>query len=663
MTYASDVRAAEFDVRILIVEDERLLAEELRERLTAIGATVVGSVVTGPQAIETAEQTRPDLVLMDIRLRGDMDGIEAATRITTALGTPIIFLTAHSDQMTVERAKAASPCGYLLKPLQEHELRVTLSLALHRCRLERDLRASEQRFLTTLSSIGDAVVATDVDGRVTFVNPVAAQLTGWTREAAQGRPVEQVVPVIREGDHTRLRQPAITAMASRQVEALPEPVLLVTREGGTRLVEHSAAPIADGPEVRGAVLVFRDVSERRQQEDAARSAELRRHEAQKLEAVGRLAGGVAHDVNNMMQVVTGYADLLLSQLPEGDPNRGLVEELKQAGDRTAGITRQLLSFSRHRIARPQLADVDELLTSLEGLIAQVLPPRIAVRRLTHASRASIRVDPGQFEQIVLNLVLNARDAMPRGGTLTLESTVTALDAGWCADDDHQLPAGEYVLVTVTDTGAGVAPEISARIFEPFFSTKADGHGAGLGLAVVRDMVRAAGGQVLLGSAPGHGTSFKLYFPRAGAREDVPMPPAEGSKGRELHAVGAPVVLLAEDEEAVRSLARTLLQQHGYTVLAACDGEDALSVAAAHPGRIDVLLTDVVMPRLGGRELAQRLAALRPDMGTLFMSGYTADTVLQQGIMRDGVAFLQKPFKGQHLLAAVRDVLTHPPVRL
>jgi len=663
MTFTSDVCAAEFDVRILIVEDERLLAEELRERLTAIGATVVGSVVTGPQAIEAAQRTRPDLVLMDIHLRGEMDGIEAATQITSALGTPIIFLTAHSDQMTVERAKAASPCGYLLKPLHEHELRVTLSLALHRCRLERDLRASEQRFLTTLSSIGDAVVATDVDGRVTFVNPVATQLTGWTREAAQGRPVEQVVPVMSEGSRTRLRQPAMTAMASRQVEALPEPVLLVTRAGGTRLVEHSAAPIADGPEVRGAVLVFRDVSERRQQEDAARSAELRLHEAQKLEAVGRLAGGVAHDVNNMMQVVTGYADLLLSQLPEGDPNRGLVQELKQAGDRTAGITRQLLSFSRHRIARPQLANVAELLTSLEGLVSQVLPPRITLRRLTHGRRALIRIDTSQFEQIVLNLVLNARDAMPRGGTLTLESTVTTLSVGSRADGQEQLPAGDYALVTVTDTGAGVAPEISDRIFEPFFSTKADGHGAGLGLAVVRDMVRAAGGQVVLHCEPGHGSAFTLYFPRASAHEDEPLAPAEVADDHDLRAVGAPVVLLAEDEEAVRSLARTLLQQHGYTVLDACDGEDALHVAQAHAGRIDLLLTDVIMPRVGGRELAQRLGSIRPDMGTLFMSGYTADTVLQQGIMRDGVAFLQKPFKGQHLLAAVRDVLAHPPVRL
>ncbi len=663
MTLTSDVCAAEFDVRILIVEDERLLAEELRERLEAIGATVVGSVVTGSQAIDAAQKTRPDLVLMDIHLRGEMDGIEAATQITSALGTPIIFLTAHSDQMTVERSKAASPCGYLLKPLHEHELRVTLSLALHRCRLERDLRASEQRFLTTLSSIGDAVVATDVDGRVTFVNPVATQLTGWTREAAQGLPVEQVVPVMSEGDRTQLPQPAMAAMANRQVEALPEPVLLRTREGGTRLVEHSAAPIADGPDVRGAVLVFRDVSQRRQQEEAARSAELRLHEAQKLEAVGRLAGGVAHDVNNMMQVVTGYADLLLSQLPAGDPNRGLVQELKQAGDRTAGITRQLLSFSRHRIARPQVANVAELLTSLEGLVSQVLPPRITLRRLTHGRRALIRIDPSQFEQVVLNLVLNARDAMPRGGTLTLESAVTTLAVGSRADGQGPLPAGDYALVTVTDTGAGVAPEISDRIFEPFFSTKADGHGAGLGLAVVRDMVRAAGGQVVLQCEPGQGSAFTLYFPRASAHEDEPLAPAEAADDHALHAVGAPVVLLAEDEEAVRSLARTLLQQHGYTVLDACDGEDALHVAQAHAGRIDLLLTDVIMPRVGGRELAQRLGSIRPDMGTLFMSGYTADTVLQQGIMRDGVAFLQKPYTCQDLLAAVRDVLAHPPVRL
>lgn len=532
ITAPPDTAATGFDVRILIVEDERLLAEELRERLITIGATVVGAAVTGAQAVALADQLRPDLVLMDIRLKGEMDGIEAGRQITDLMGTPIVFLTAHSDQMTVERAKAASPYGYILKPLQEHELRVTLSLALHRCRLERQLR----------------------------------------------------------------------------------------------------------------------------------EAELRLREAQKLEAVGRLAGGVAHDVNNMMTVVTGYAELLLSQMPVDDPNRGLVEELKQAGDRTAGITRQLLSFSRHRIPRPQLANVSDLLTSIEGLLSQVLPPSVTLRRITHVSRARIRIDTGHFEQIILNLVMNARDAMPRGGALTIETTVTSLDAGWHADDQEQLPAGDYVLVAVTDTGAGIAPEISRRIFEPFFSTKANGQGTGLGLAVVRDMVRAAGGQVLLYSQAGHGASFKLYFPRISDEDDEVRAWHLDDDEEDLRAEQPGVVLLAEDEDAVRSLVRTLLEQHGYTVLLARDGEHALETAAAYAGRIDLVLTDVVMPRLGGRELAQRLGAVRPDIRALFMSGYTADTVLRQGIMRDGLAFLQKPFKGRHLLRAVRDVLRCPAVR-
>lgn len=650
-----------FDARILIVEDERLIAEELRERLTSIGATVVGAAVSGVQAIGAAEQLRPDLVLMDIRLKGDMDGIEAASRITRAYGTPIVFLTAHSDHMTVERAKQAHPYGYILKPLQEHELRVTLSLALHRCRLERELRASEQRFLTTLSSIGDAVIATDVQGRVTFVNAVAEQLTGWSREEAEGLPVEDVFHVTAEHGDEPVPSPAEAVLTRRASVSGSEPVLLMTRVGVPRLVEHSAAPIADGDDVRGVVLVFRDVTQRRAQEDAARQAELRLREAQKLEAVGRLAGGVAHDVNNMMTVVTGYADLLLSELAEDDPNRGLVEELRQAGDRTAGITRQLLSFSRHRIPRPQVADVSALLSSIEGLLRQVLPPTITLRRLTHVEHARIHVDAGQFEQIILNLVLNARDAMPRGGTVTIETAATVLDEGWRDDDNVQFPAGAYVLVTVTDTGAGIAPELSERIFEPFFSTKADGHGIGLGLSVVREMVRAAGGQVRLYSEPDHGSAFTLYFPCV-EMSNAPVAPMKDDR-RELLAAEAPtVVLLAEDEEAVRALTRTLLEQHGYTVLLARDGEEALEVAAAYEGHIDLLVTDVVMPRLGGRELAQRLGAQRPDVRALFMSGYTADTVLRQGIMHDGIAFLQKPFKGRQMLRAVRDVLRRPAAR-
>ena len=651
-----------YDARILIVEDERLIAEELRERLTSMGCTVVGAAVSGDQAIRSAEALRPDLVLMDIRLKGEMDGIEAAGRIARAQGTPIVFLTAHSDHATVERAKQARPHGYILKPLQEHELRVTLSLALHRCRLERELRASEQRFLTTLSSIGDAVIATDIDGRVTFVNAVAEQLTGWSREEADGRPVSAIFQVTPEcGDGPR-PHPIEAALAGRSAVAPVEPVVLITRAGVPRLIEHSAAPIADGDEVRGVVLVFRDITRRRMQEDAARQAELRLREAQKLEAVGRLAGGVAHDVNNMMTVVTGYADLLLSELAADDPNRSLVEELKQAGDRTAGITRQLLSFSRHRIPRPQVACVGDLLASIDGLLGQVVTPSITLRRLTHVRHARIRVDGGQFEQIMLNLVLNARDAMPRGGTLTIETTVNALDAGWHDDDDVQLPPGEYVLVTVTDTGAGVAPEISERIFEPFFSTKADGHGIGLGLSVVREMVRSSGGQVRLYSEPGHGSSFTLYFPRVSDVDEQPARPIGEDDDDDLRAEGEPVVLLAEDEESVRALTRTLLEQHGYVVLAARDGEEALELASAYDGHIDVLVTDVVMPRLGGRDLAQRIGALRPDIRALFMSGYTADTVLRRGIMHDGLAFLQKPFKGRHFLAAVRDVLRKPVAR-
>ena len=382
-------------------------------------------------------------------------------------------------------------------------------------------------------------------------------------------------------------------------------------------------------------------------------------EAQKLEAVGRLAGGVAHDVNNMMTVVTGYADLLLSQLPADDPNRALVEELKQAGDRTAGISRHLLSFSRHRIARPEITSVPDLLDRALAIAAQALPANILLRQITGQGSAHVRIDPGQFEQMVLNLVLNARDAMPRGGTLTIEASVASLDAAWRAANEP-LSAGDYVLISVTDTGSGVAPEIGDRIFEPFFTTRTDGRGTGLGLSVVREMARAAGGHVLLYSEPGHGSSFTLYFPRVDGQEERAATSADGDE--DLRADGAAVVLVAEDEDGVRALTRTLLEQQGYTVIAARDGEDALAMAAAHPDRIDLLLTDVVMPRLGGRELAERLGAVRPDARVLFMSGYTADTLLRQGVMRGGIAFLQKPFRGRHLLTAVRDVLRKPAQR-
>ena len=520
-----------FDARILIVEDERLIAEELHDRLTSLGATVVGSVVSGAQAVSQADALRPDLVLMDICLKGEMDGITAATAIRQTVGTPVVFLTAHSDHMTVDRAKTAGPYGYLLKPVQEHELRIALSLALHRCGVERELQLAEARL----------------------------------------------------------------------------------------------------------------------------------RDAQKLEAVGRLAGGVAHDVNNMMTVVSGYAELLLTQLPSADPNRGLVEELKAAGDRVAGVTRQLLSFSRHRSTRPRACAIDDLLSSTEPVLAQVLPRHVTLARRSDARDARLLIDPAQFEQILLNLVLNARDAMPRGGTVTIEASVATAAVGWRTDDQREMPAGEYVLVAVSDTGAGVAPGVADRIFEPFFSTKADGHGTGLGLSVVRDMVRAAGGQIVLRTSPGEGSSFNLCFPRLAADSDM-RTHLRLDADDDFRAAQPSVVLLAEDEEAVRELTTTLLAQQGYTVLAACDGEDALGIAAAHDGVIDLLLTDVVMPRIGGRELAERLHLARPEIRAVFMSGYAPDAVLREAIVRDRLPFVQKPFSGRHLLGTVREALRVPVLR-
>ncbi len=423
-------------------------------------------------------------------------------------------------------------------------------------------------------------------------------------------------------------------------------VCVANKDGGyddrdREMLESAAAQTAP-------VLAARLDKERQRKVHAQLEEQLR--QSQKMEAVGRLAGGVAHDFNNLLTVINSYAELVLDSLDERDPLRGDVGQIAEAGERARLLTRQLLAFSRKQVLEPRVLDLNDVVLQLERMLRRLIGEDIEFLTTLHPGLRKVYADPGQIEQVLMNLVINARDAMPQGGKLTVETANAEVDDDR-ASKHLDLPAGDYVLIAVTDSGVGMTPEVKSRIFEPFFTTKGKGRSTGLGLATVYGIVKQSGATITVYSEPDRGTTFKIYLPSV-QQQVTPLPKPE----RPADTRGTETVLVVEDEPAVRDLVRRTLVSAGYQVLAAADGHEALAVSERHDGDIHLVLTDVVMPRMSGKALADRLAAARPACRVLYMSGYTENAIVHHGVLKEGTQFLAKPFLAPQLLGKVREVL-------
>ena len=444
-----------------------------------------------------------------------------------------------------------------------------------------------------------------------------------------------------------------------------------TRESGSRFEYDFVVPGTDGARTihcigrvirdehgRAIRLVGtnQDVTERRRAEEALRRSEERLHRSQRLEAVGQLAGGVAHDFNNLLTAITSYTQLLLEDLAPNDDHRDDLLEIKKAADRATALTRQLLAFSRRQVLDPRVVDLNAVVTDLEKMLRRLIGAHIAL--VTDSSARAplprVRADVGQLEQVIVNLAVNARDAMPDGGTLTIRTTVAERTDAECIDhSDFDVGPGRYVVISVSDTGIGMDAATQARMFEPFFTTKGPGKGTGLGLATVYGIVKQSGGYIAVTSEPGQGTTFRIHLP---AVTDAAPNTSGGSGGSDATPAGNGTILLVEDEVPVRALARRVLEQAGYAVLEAADGIEGARIAEGFEGEIDLLLTDVVMPNLGGRGLVERLRATRPRMAVLFISGYPDGEVERSGLTSGGATYLEKPFSPRMLRETVRQAL-------
>jgi len=751
------------EAHILIVEDESIVAKDVKNMLEKIGYYVPAVVSSGEKAIQKAEEAQPDLVLMDIMLKGDIDGVEAAEEIRNRFGIPVVYLTAYADDDTMRRAKITEPYGYILKPFQERELYIAVEMALHKHEMGKKLRERAHWFSTTLNSIGDAVITTDAAGYVTFMNPVAQSLTGWKQEEAAGKPLKDVFNIVNEKTGKPVEDPAAKVIQSGVVVAMANHKVLIARDGKRLPIDDSGAPIKDDSgELLGVILVFRDIAERRQAEEKLLRSEEKyralvenanevilviqdgmikylnskvlevvgysedelisksflefihpddrnmvaeRHikrlkgedlphvypiriidadgsiilmelnavlitwegrvatlnflnditerkrieeelmKIEKLESIGVLAGGIAHDLNNLLTAIVGNISLARIYEDPADKDSKLIEAEK-ASMQVRDLTQQLLTFSSGGAPIKELATIEDI---LRGSAAFVLSgSNVRCKFSISDDLWLVNVDAGQMNQVINNLIINADQAMPEGGIVeVLAENVVVKTA-----DALPLSGGEYVKISVIDQGIGIPEEHLQKIFDPFFSTKHKGNG--LGLATSYSIIKNHDGHIVAESQMGAGTTFRIYIPAVSEE----IPPAETVEEK-TPITGRGRILVMEDEDIVRSLLSDMLGKIGYTVTITVDGAEAIESykkAKESNQPYDAVIMDLTIPGgMGGKEAIKKFKEIDSEIKAIVSSGYSNDPIMANYTKYGFKGFLAKPYKIRELSEVLHKV--------
>lgn len=628
---------------ILVVEDETIVAKYIQKWLRSLGYSVPAVVSSGEEAIEKTEEIHPDLVLMDIVLKGNMDGIETARRIRARLNIPIIFLTAYADENTLERAKVTEPFGYIIKPFEERELHSTIEMALYKHRMERQLKESREWFATTLKSICDAVIATDREGLITFMNPVAESLTGWEQKEALGRDLKEVFRVIDE--KTRIPIENLGVDVLRQgVVTNPTEHILISRYGREMYIDDSVAPIKDDSgNIMGVVLIFRDATERRRMAEELLKA-------QRLESVGILACGIAHDFNNLLASILGNISLLKARVNAQDETYRRLREAEKACIEAKRLTQQLLMFSRGGAPVKKLTSIEQVIR--ESVSFALRGSNVRCELSIEEGLWDVEVDESQIAQVITNLVINAQRAMPQGGVVKVSAqNATEVEADLKPTSTE---GGRYIKITVEDEGEGIPPGYLSKIFDPFFATKH--RSSGLGLAMAYSIIKNHDGYIGVESELGSGMKVYIYIPASNKKmEEKGGIVAEGGVLR-----GSGRVLIVDDEEMIREITGEMLGHMGYEIEYASDGSEAIEVykRAKEEGRsFDVVIMDLTVLRgIGGEEAIAKLREIDPNIRAIVSGGYSDDRVMSEYKDHGFKGFISKPYSMRDLGAVLYKVI-------
>ena len=634
---------------ILVVDDEPQVLVALEDILS--DEFTVFKTESGEQALRVANDEPNIAVVLSDQRMPNMNGDELLAKMCSSSEATRILVTGYADLSAVVRAvNDGRIFAYVTKPWNPQDLRLMVRRAAEHFRLAKELASERQLLHDLMDNVPDGIYFKDRQLRFLRANRAFARaVESGSPDELVGRKLAEILGAAAESETETSEAEELRILA----QGLPEQD--VVREyqhtGLKRWMSETKAPIRNpGGEVIGLVGIVRDVTERIQTQETMRRLEQQLLQSQKMEAIGQLAGGIAHDFNNILSVITGCGELVLQDTPAHDTKREDLVELLAAAQRAAALTRQLLAFSRRQVVKPELLEFNSVVANVEKMLRRVIGENIDLRTVLAPNVGAVLADPNQIELVLLNLTVNARDAMPEGGKLSIETSEVELDRRM-AEERHGMSPGTFVLLSVSDNGVGMDAATQKRIFEPFFTTKAVGKGTGLGLATVYGIVQQCGGHIAVESEVGRGTRFLVYFPCAGeaASEVHVKRPLANSEPRTA------TVLLVEDEDAVRHVTARILREQGYTVLEARRAGEARTLAAKHAGAIDLLLIDVVMPEISGPKLAEEISASTPGLRVLLMSGYSGGLVKEEAVA-SGTPYLEKPFTPSSLSRKVREVL-------